>query len=52
MLLSQVEKCVTDLSRFRSIISLVGFAPFKTAVAALENINSISEGIVTEDLKI
>ncbi|KMQ97108.1 nucleolar protein 56 [Lasius niger] len=52
MLLPQVEQSVTDLSRFRSVVSLVGFAPFKTAVVALENINNISEGIVTEDLKL
>lgn len=52
MLLPQVEESVTDLSRFRSVVSLVGFSPFKTALSALENINSISEGIVTEDLKL
>lgn len=52
MLLPQVEQSVTDLSRFRSVVSLVGFSPFKTAVVALENINNISEGIVTEDLKL
>jgi nucleolar protein 56 len=50
--LPQVEASVTDLSRFRSVVSLVGFSPFKTALSALENINSISEGIVTEDLKL
>ncbi|XP_012215105.1 nucleolar protein 56 [Linepithema humile] len=52
MMLPQVEASVTELSRFRSIVNLVGFSPFKTALSALENINSISEGIVTEDLKI
>ncbi|XP_012535420.1 nucleolar protein 56 [Monomorium pharaonis] len=52
MLLPQVEQSVTDLSRFRSIVSLVGFCPFKTAVCALKNINSIVEGIVTDDLKL
>lgn len=52
MLLPQVEESVTDLARFRSIITLVGFSPFKTALSALENINSISEGIVTQDLKL
>lgn len=52
MLLPQVEESITDLSRFRSVVSLVGFSPFKTAFSALENINSISEGIITEDLKL
>ncbi|XP_058452057.1 nucleolar protein 56 [Malaya genurostris] len=50
MLLPQVEQSVTDLSRFNSIVKLLGFSPFKTAVAALENVNAISEGIVPEDL--
>lgn len=52
MLLPQVEQSVTDLSRFRNVVSFVGFSPFKTALSALENINSISEGIITEDLKL
>lgn len=52
MLLPQVEASVTDLSRFNSIVKLVGFSPFKTALAAFESINSISEGIVPEDLKL
>lgn len=30
---------------------LITFSPFKTAVAALENQNSISEGIIPDDLK-
>lgn len=51
MLLPQVEEAVTDLSRFNSIVSLVGFMPFKTAVAALESINAISEGLLPEDLQ-
>ncbi|XP_066598586.1 nucleolar protein 56 [Prorops nasuta] len=50
-LLPQVEASIIDLSRFNSIIKLIGFSPFKTALMALENINSISEGIATEDLK-
>lgn len=52
MLLPQVEASVTDLSRFNQVVKLVGFAPFKTAVTALENVNSISEGVVPEDLQL
>ncbi|XP_058801194.1 nucleolar protein 56 [Phymastichus coffea] len=52
MLLPQVEASVTDLSRFNQVVKLVGFTPFKTAVTALENVNSISEGIVPEDLQL
>uniref|UniRef100_A0A336MNR6 Nucleolar protein 56 n=1 Tax=Culicoides sonorensis TaxID=179676 RepID=A0A336MNR6_CULSO len=50
MLLPQVEASVTDLARFNSVVKLVSFFPFKTAIAALENVNAISEGIVPEDL--
>ncbi|XP_032682646.1 nucleolar protein 56-like [Odontomachus brunneus] len=52
MLLPQIEASVTDLSRFQSIVSLVGFSAFKTAVVALENINYISEGVVPTQLQI
>ena len=44
MLQSQVEKSVTDLSKFQSIVKLVAFSPFKSGTNALDNINSISEG--------
>lgn len=50
MFLPQVESSVTDFARFSSIVKLVSFAPFKTAVSALENINAISEGIAPQDL--
>lgn len=51
MLLPQLEAAVYDLGRFNSIIKLVGFSPFKSAVTALENINAISEGILPEELQ-
>ena len=41
---------MTDYSKFASVVSLVAFHPFKTAQAALENLNSITEGIVPDDL--
>lgn len=52
MMLPQVEASVTELSRFNSIIKLVGFSPFKNALAALENVNGVSEGIMHDDLKV
>lgn len=52
MLLPQVEASVTDLSRFNSVVKLVGFSPFKTAMSALENVNSISEGVLPGDLQL
>jgi nucleolar protein 56 len=50
MLLPQVEESVLDVSKFKSIVQLAGFCPFKTAISALENINAVSEGIVSEEL--
>ncbi|XP_008556069.1 nucleolar protein 56 [Microplitis demolitor] len=52
MLLPQVEASVTDLSRFNSIVKLINFTPFKSALTALESINAISEGLLPEDLKL
>ncbi|KAK4025416.1 hypothetical protein OUZ56_014486 [Daphnia magna] len=50
--LPQVEQSVTDLSRFNGVVKLVAFAPFKSAAHALDNINSISEGVLSEDLNL
>lgn len=50
--LPQVEESVTDLAKFNAVVKLVAFQPFKSAVTALENINSISEGILPEDLNL
>jgi len=52
MLLPQLQESVTDLARFNSLVKLVSFVPFKTAIAALENANAISEGIVPQDLEL
>lgn len=50
--LPQVEQSVTDLSRFNGVVKLVSFSPFKSAAHALDNINSISEGVLSEDLNL
>ena len=41
-----------DLTLFAQVVNLIGFFPFKTAGDALANINSVSEGIVHDDLKL
>lgn len=51
-LLPEVQESVIDLERFGRLVKLVAFSPFRSAANALENINSISEGVVNEDLKI
>ena len=45
MLEVEVQKCATDLSRFSGVIKLVAFLPFKSGTNALDNMNSISEGM-------
>jgi len=42
---------VRDYSRFTAVVQFVTFSPFKTAQAALENLNSITEGILPDDLR-
>ncbi|CAG2123044.1 unnamed protein product, partial [Medioppia subpectinata] len=45
-----VQSIQTDPIKFQSIVELIAFSPFKSGTNALDNINSISEGIVHEDL--
>ncbi|KAH9969869.1 hypothetical protein BC827DRAFT_1263036 [Russula dissimulans] len=45
-----VQKSIQDLGKFKKMVSLVSFSPFKSAAHALENANDISEGTVNEDL--
>lgn len=49
---AQVEQSVLDLSKFNSVVKLVAFSPFTSGLNALDNLNSISEGVVHEDLKL
>lgn len=43
-MLLQVEESVLNIGKFNSMVSLAAFFPFKSAQAALENMNAISEG--------
>ncbi|PVU94952.1 hypothetical protein BB561_002140 [Smittium simulii] len=49
--LDEVQNTVTDLAKFGKYIKLKSFLPFKSAAAALESINDVSEGICNEELK-
>ncbi|CAF5091941.1 unnamed protein product, partial [Rotaria magnacalcarata] len=51
MNLPQVEASVVDLSKFATVVKLVGFYPFQSGVNALDNINAVSEGLVHDDLR-
>ena len=52
MLQPEVEASVTDLARFNAVVKLIAFSPFKSGTNALDNMNSISEGIMHEVRKI
>eukprot|EP01083_Nonionella_stella_P176888 620230_1 len=51
MELDEVASSITELSRFSKIMKLKSFLPFTSAESALENVNSISEGVVSDYLK-
>merc|ERR1711884_277121 len=51
MLQSAVEEAVTDVSAFNSVVTLQSFQPFKNAEDALANINAVSEGLCSDQLK-
>ena len=42
---------MSDPSKFNSVCSTIAFYPFKSAAEALANINAVSEGIATDELK-
>lgn len=48
--LPQVEKATLELIKFKGLVQLIAFSPFKSAANALENANAVSEGILHEDL--
>ncbi|XP_032079786.1 nucleolar protein 56 [Thamnophis elegans] len=52
LLQPQVEASALSLGRFLALVRLEAFAPFRSAQAALENINAVSEGLLHEDLRL
>ncbi|GAM18594.1 hypothetical protein SAMD00019534_017680, partial [Acytostelium subglobosum LB1] len=48
---AQVQKSMMDFEKFSKCAKFIGSLPFKSAHDALDNINSISEGIVTDSLE-
>ena len=47
-----MQNGLTDLARFQRVVKMVGFLPFTTAENALENMNSITEHELSDDLKV
>lgn len=49
--LADAQKATPDFSRFAKIVALRGFTPFGSAEDALENINDVSEGVLSPVLR-
>eukprot|EP00899_Mesostigma_viride_P011035 jgi/Mesvir1/19933/Mv13200-RA.2 len=46
-----VQESVLDMDRFGRVVKLTAFKPFSSAANALEQVNAVSEGLMTEDLQ-
>ncbi|CAL3971749.1 unnamed protein product [Diplocarpon coronariae] len=49
--LKEVQDASQDLAKFGKMVKLVNFAPYRGAAEALENINDVSEGVLSEYLR-
>ncbi|KAI9728415.1 MAG: snoRNP complex protein nop56 [Chrysothrix sp. TS-e1954] len=49
--LQEVQKTVQDLGLFGKLVRLVSFAPFQGAVQAFEEINLVSDGVLSDFLR-
>jgi nucleolar protein 56 len=47
----EMQEAFADISRFSKMVKVRAFTPFKSAAHALENINDVSEGVLSEHLK-
>ena len=45
MMIPEVEASIADVASFKSVVSLLSFHPFKSGANALDNCNSVSEGL-------
>ena len=46
----QIQQQILDFGKFKAMVQLVAFEPFKSAEEALANINAVSEGMLHETL--
>ncbi|CAN1127282.1 Nucleolar protein 56 [Linum perenne] len=46
-----VRTSITDMNRFGKVVQLAAFHPFESALDALNQCNSVSEGVMTDELR-
>ncbi|XP_044487067.1 nucleolar protein 56-like [Mangifera indica] len=46
-----VRSSITDMNRFGKVVQLTAFQPFASALDALNQCNSVSEGLMTDELR-
>ncbi|KAL5724426.1 snoRNP complex protein nop56 [Ranunculus cassubicifolius] len=46
-----VKNSVVDLNRFGKVVKLLAFLPYESALDALNQINAVSEGLMTDQLR-
>ncbi|CAL9220579.1 unnamed protein product, partial [Arabidopsis halleri] len=46
-----VRSSVSDLSRFGRVVQLIAFHPYQSALDALNQINAVSEGYMSDELR-
>ncbi|XP_031253580.1 nucleolar protein 56-like [Pistacia vera] len=46
-----VRSSITDMNRFGKVVQLTAFHPFESALDALNQCNSVSEGLMTDELR-
>jgi len=50
-LVETMQDSIQNFQTFSNVVSLAGFFPFHTAEQMLDNMNALSEGVLTDDLK-
>jgi len=50
-MVESMQESMQSFESFSKVVSLAGFCPFHTAEQMLDNMNALSEGVLTEDLK-
>lgn len=50
-MVESMQESIQEYQTFAKVVSLAAFLPFRTAEQMLDNMNALSEGVLTDDLK-